>query len=101
MDRFIGNVDDRIHSTFGNMVCLSKGSKGDRILLTTFSLDVLFSLELAGISVATTERVSLEGYPVLPVATASSGGDGGDEGGGGDTDGSADFQPDSDTDEEI
>jgi hypothetical protein len=50
---------------------LSKGFKGDRVLLTTFSLGVFFSLVLAGTLAAITESVSLEGYAVLPSATAS------------------------------
>jgi hypothetical protein len=82
---------------------------------------VFLCLVVAGTLADTTERVSLEGYAILPSATASSGSDGeggggdddgdqgGDEGGGdqnGDeegggegTDGSADLQPDSDTGE--
>jgi hypothetical protein len=91
---------------------LSNGYEGGRVLLTIFSISVFLSLILAGTLAATTERVSSEGYVILPVATASSGGDsegGGDEGGDqsgdgeggrGETDDSADFQPDSDTDED-
>jgi hypothetical protein len=75
-------------------------------LLTTFSLGVFLSLLLAGTLAASTERVSSEGYAILPSATASSGGDGeggGDQGGdqNGDEGGEDDFQPDSDTDEET
>jgi hypothetical protein len=108
---------------------LSRGYKCGQVLLTTFSLSVFFSLVLAGTLGATTERISSEGYELLPSATATSGGgdegggdqgggdEGGDEGGGdqggdegggdqngdeeGGGDGSADFQPDSDTDEET
>jgi hypothetical protein len=103
---------ERIYTTSLEYGCLSLSYKCSRVLLTTFSLGVLFSLVLAGALAATTERGSSEGYPVLPVATASSGGDSegggeqggdqsGDEDGGGDSDGSTDFQPDSDTDEET
>jgi hypothetical protein len=91
---------------------LSKGHKRGQVFLTIFSLGVFFSLILAGTLAATTQMNSIEGYVLLPSATASTGGDseggggdegGGDEGGGdegGQTDGSTNLQPDSDTDDE-